>query len=386
MLKVGMDMIYLAACALHSETPDIDRVRDMDIAAVYKMAKLHSMSSIIYISLTPFIEGGVCEVIDQGAAALMRRDFGISLRKLFALESERAALTKFFEENNIWYLTLKGILLQDLYPKMGMRQMTDNDILINPRCAKRVKKYFVNRGYEVYSYGKGCHDIYIKDSVTFEIHRSLAADTKKNEKASAFCDSAVERSLLTANSPALRLSEEDFYVYYIFHTYKHFSGSGCGIRSLMDIFVYTESKRNTLDREHVSETLGLIDLFAFERSARSLSEKLFAGGISCRIEDFNEEERELLLYFISSGTFGTRERLMRNTLDDISENKEIGARVKLKYILGRVFPRFEYYRLSYPRLYKFIVTIPFLWLIRLFRGLKRSRDVKDEMRELKNLK
>ena len=82
-------------------------------------------------------------MIEPSIAALMRRDFGISLKKVFALESERAALTKFFEENNIWYLTLKGVLLQNLYPKMGMRQMLA--VMVAEACSDYFEGYKLNK-------------------------------------------------------------------------------------------------------------------------------------------------------------------------------------------------------------------------------------------------
>ena len=385
MLRVGADMIYLAACALRSVAPSIERVRKMDIAEVYKMAKFHSMNTIVYISLTSFIENGE-GVIDNATAALMRRDFGTALKKLFALEAERAALIKYLEDKGAWYLTLKGVILKDLYPKMGMRQMADNDILVNPAYAKQIKKYFVSRGYDIYSYGKGCHDVYFKDMVTFEIHHSLTSNSKKFDLVRPFCNAAIERSLLNATSPALRLSDEDFYVYFIYHTYKHFSRSGCGVRPLMDIYVYISAKGEALDFAYIDDTLRMMGLSDFEKTVRELSLKLFSSEGTVGIDELSRLELENLKYFITSGTFGTQGQLIKNNLDNIAESKKITPRVKLKYLLGRIFPPFEYYKLAHPVLHKFILTIPILWLIRLFRGFVSVRSVRYEIESLKNIK
>ncbi|MBO5879551.1 MAG: nucleotidyltransferase family protein [Clostridia bacterium] len=390
LLKIGTDLIYLAACALRSVTPDMARARDMQLNSVSKMASFHSMQAIAYLSLANLAEKEGFDSLDGEAISVMRRDYGLALRRTFNLEAERAALIKFLEEKKIWYLTLKGIILQHYYPKMGMRQMTDNDILINPIHAKCVRDFFLSRGYEIYSFGKGCHDIYIKGDVTFEIHRTLASEEKKNRKNKAFCNAAVKRSLSRAgDSLALSLSEEDFYVYFIFHTYKHFSTSGCGIRSLMDIYLYNKAKRDELDIDAVNANFEALNLFEFEKMTREISMKIFPDDPSevySIVDGLSDEEKQRLLYFITSGTFGTQDQLIKNSLAAISTDEKITFFVKLKYTLRRIFPPFDYYKMAHPRLYKFIVTIPFLWLYRIFRGLRKSDKVAKEIKKLKNTK
>lgn len=58
----------------------------------------------------------------------------------------------------------------------------------------------------------------------------------------------------------LRFSDEDFYVYMIAHEYKHYSGGGTGLRSLLDTYVYCLKKGKTLDWDYISgeiEKLGI---------------------------------------------------------------------------------------------------------------------------------
>mgnify|MGYP002969688486 CR=1 FL=1 len=79
------------------------------------------------------------------------------------------------------YLPLKGIIMKDYYPSVGMRQMSDNDILFDKAYAKqirdymsdndilfdadaweRMEKHMISEGYKAEYVGKGNHDVYHK--------------------------------------------------------------------------------------------------------------------------------------------------------------------------------------------------------------------------------
>lgn len=60
------------------------------------------------------------------------------------------------------YLPLKGIIMKDYYPSVGMRQMSDNDILFDADAWERMEKHMISEGYEAEYVGKGNHDVYHK--------------------------------------------------------------------------------------------------------------------------------------------------------------------------------------------------------------------------------
>lgn len=59
------------------------------------------------------------------------------------------------------YLPLKGIIMKDYYPSVGMRQMSDNDILFDADAWERMEKHMISEGYKAEYVGKG-HDVYHK--------------------------------------------------------------------------------------------------------------------------------------------------------------------------------------------------------------------------------
>lgn len=60
------------------------------------------------------------------------------------------------------YLPLKGIIMKDYYPSVGMRQMSDNDILFDADAWERMEKHMISEGYKAEYVGKGNHDAYHK--------------------------------------------------------------------------------------------------------------------------------------------------------------------------------------------------------------------------------
>lgn len=57
-----------------------------------------------------------------------------------------------------------------------MREMADNDLLIDERYREDIKKYMLNRGYSIHFAGVTNHDEYTKPPVyNFEFHTRLSS-------------------------------------------------------------------------------------------------------------------------------------------------------------------------------------------------------------------
>ncbi len=387
--RLGNDMIYLVKQALHQTAPDQELLSKMDFQDLYKMAKFHSLESCVYLSLKKIFENRnekMSAEIDTNVYKRFEISYENSVRRLISYDIEREAICSFFEKNNIRYLKMKGIVLQEYYPKMGMRQMADNDILFDPKKARAVRTYMQSRGYKTVSYGRGCHDMYQKGDLTFEMHRSLIAENKKNQRIKKAMLEILEQTREKFPSLEQTFSKEHFYIYFLIHTYKHFSIAGCGIRPLVDIYVYTKKHAADLDLAYVDALLSRIGLLDFEKNLKALSYKLFENSAQNAEADslLTDEERELLYYLITSGTFGTEARHMENDLQSLSKSNSFGVCVKIRYLFKRVFPPFSFYRAAYPRLSKLIFPIPFLWAGRLLSAIPKRTRISKEIQRLRD--
>ena len=134
-----LDVVYLAACAVNDTVPDEARVREMDLENLYKAADRHLLTGITAMALES------AGVRDQAFVQAM----GKAVRKVAVFDVERAAILEELEKAGIWYMPLKGSVLKSLYPKIGMRQMSDNDILCDPARMQDVRTVMENLGFSV---------------------------------------------------------------------------------------------------------------------------------------------------------------------------------------------------------------------------------------------
>ena len=383
--KTGEDMLYLITCALHNQTPDKDKVCDMDLAALYRYAKCHTLAAITYDALELLGNS-----TGDGLRALAKDDTVVSvltewketrdkaLRKNLMLDAARKKLFQYMDAEHIWYMPLKGAILKELYPRQEMRQMADNDILFDAEYEAAVKDYFVREGYEVISYAKGNHDIYEKEPVyNFEMHTSLFGEAH-NEVWAEYYKDIQSKLNKSDNHFQYSFTDEDFYIYFIVHAFKHFDGCGTGIRYFVDSYVYQNAKN--LNRSYIEGELDKLGVLAFEKTFRSISMKIFGNGEA--VSRLNREENSMLCDSMFAGTYGNLQSEIDKQRHKIQGNEDrITKNTKVKYIIGRLFPPMSYYKAYYPFIYKTRIFIPFFVIFRMVRGvLQKGKRLMRETR------
>ena len=232
--------------------------------------------------------------------------------------------------------------------------MSDNDILIDKSRAKDVKEIMKSLGYEVEAFGKGVHDEYVKKPVCFfEIHRALF---NQNEKRLYEYYKDVEARLIKAEGTFERhFSIEDFYVYLLAHDYRHYSDSGTGLRSLLDIYLFWRKNGQRLDMNYTENQLATLGILDFEKQSRGLALRLFSG------KELSEREEELLRYYILSGAHGSM----------LNEMKKQG---RWQFFWKNLFLPFDRMTIQYPILRKLPFLLPVCWIMRFFRRLTRTPE------------
>ena len=383
--KTGADMLYLITCALHNQTPDKDKVCEMNLTALYRYAKRHTLAAITYDALELLASS-----IGEGLRALAKDDTVVSvltkwketrdkaLRKNLMLDAARKKLFQYMDAEHIWYMPLKGAILKELYPRQEMRQMADNDILFDAEYEAAVKDYFVREGYEVISYAKGNHDVYEKEPVyNFEMHTSLFGEAH-NEVWAEYYKDIQSKLNKSDNHFQYSFTDEDFYIYFIVHAFKHFDGCGTGIRYFVDSYVYRNAKN--LDWGYIERELDKLGVLAFEKTFRSISMKIFGKGEA--VSRLNREEYSMLCDSMFAGTYGNLQSGIDKKLHKIQGNEDrITKNTKVKYIIGRLFPPMSYYKAYYPFIYKTRIFIPFFVIFRMVRGvLQHWREMMREIR------
>lgn len=382
MTKTSEHLLYLMACALQGVSAREEVLADADLKQLLIMARKHSVASMVCMALE---KTAIFANADEATKKQWIDAKNKAIRKNMLLDAERKTILHELETQGIWYMPLKGSILKDWYPKPGMREMADNDILFDASKRKEVKAIFQGRGYTVKEYNKSNHDEYEKPPIyNFEMHVALyhkIYDTF-NEK---YAD-VKQRLIPDAEVPyRLHFTPEDFYVFVIAHAYKHYSSSGTGIRTLADIYIMNQKLGGIMNWEYVDSELRGLGIFSYERESRELAQKLFGIAELPTKANLSEAEQQMLAYYLGASTYGTIENRTLNQMRKLQpDGGAITAHTKRKYLLSRIFPGREWCEAYAPTVYKYPVLLPFFWVWRLaVKGVKRRDIAKQELEAIK---
>ena len=339
-LRDALDLSYLVGCTADGRTPDRARVAAMDLEAVHLLASRHMLSAATAMALES--AGFKSDWSSKAIAS--------SLRKATIFEQALAGVKSELDKAGIWYAPLKGVVLKNYYPKYGMREFADHDILFDANRADDVKVIMEGLGFTTMHFGVGNHDVYYKAPVlNFEMHTALYGPTHdrglyeyyQNVQGSLFGDGCEKR-----------FSPEDFYLYLLSHEYKHYAASGTGLRSVLDTYVYLRAEK--LDMGYVEAEAEKLGIGEFEERNRALAMHLFEDG------ELTEDDMEMLGYMIDSGTYGTVAHYVTN---------QIALYGRAGYLVRRAFPPLSTMAMLYPVLGRVPALLPACWAWRLLSAV-----------------
>ena len=277
-------------------------------------------------------------------------------------------------EAGIRFLPLKGIVMKDFYPRYGMREMSDNDILCDSAKMPEVREIMESLGFSCETYGEWHHDTYHKPpSLCFEMHHSFCSEDSI-PVLYGYYENVFDRAE-RKNGCEYALSDEDFYIWLLAHLYMHFSNRGSGLRPLLDIYVYLQM-HSVLDFNYIGRELEKIRIARFEQRCRDLALRLFG------FRKLGDEDKEMLLLFLNSPLYGTVSQGEYNKLTRRLDGKDTKS-AKAKYIFDRVFLRGDDLKENYPFFAEHKWLLPALYVYRPVRGvLTRPKGIAHETKNL----
>lgn len=359
---------YLCGCAVRETTPDLDHLLSVNLDLLFDVADSHMLSAIVGQEL---VKVGINTQSFRVAIATAER-------KAIILNNEYECIASELVNSEIWFMPLKGAIIKDYYPHFAMREMCDYDILFDSSRADDVRKIMERLGFYTSEFGISADDVYKKPPISnFEMHRELFGSY--NDKKLYDYYRSVKTRLIKCDDSEYKynFSPEDFYIYMIAHEYKHYSKSGTGLRSLLDTYVFLRNFR--IDMEYVQQEVEKLGISEFENKNRSLAISLFNG---CEL---TVEERNMLNYIVSSGSYGSLKNKVENQLKKESGNK-------FRYLIRRLFGpnkndlSRKHFEKTYAVFFKHKILLPFLPVYRVVRALKRSpKRLKSEIQTLKKM-
>lgn len=289
------------------------------------------------------------------------------------LDAIQSQIEEEFEKAGIKFLVMKGSVIKHLYPKRELREMGDIDLLAYPECFKDAEETLKKLNYEVVEDIRQ-HEIFKAPCGTeVEVHHTMCDKATDKGMYEYFCDLSRHK-LKDGKTYTYELSNEDFYVYHMAHMARHFYVKGCGIRNLVDVYIFNNAMDDNYNRAYVEEELDKLGILDFTKQMEKMSDIWLKGEESSSLYD------NLFEYMLENGSYGASHNSIWNRFskqDLTSENKR---RLKNWYL----FPPLSYMCEKYPVLEEHPKLLWFYWIRRFFESVfskKKNRRDKAERLE-----
>lgn len=312
-----------------------------DLKQLYLLAKKHDLAHIVAGALEKL---GVLNAQNSADKKLItEKNMAIFRTETHIAELE--ALCSELCKGGIDHVPLKGSVIRNLYPETWMRTSCDIDVLVKEEDLNRAISLLTdNLGYECRSIGQHDAQIYTPLGVHVELHYSLQ-EAGTDKKAGEYLDSVWQR-VTPADSHTKVMPNDFLYTYLISHIIKHVKFGGCGIRSVMDLFIL--ARDNGL--EDTRQPLKDCDFLTFANGVENLANAWFGDG------EMDELSARLEEYIIIGGVYGTFETKV-SAMQSRHKNR-------FRYLLSRLFMPYRELKFKYPVLKKCPLLYPFCIIAR----------------------
>ena len=249
---------------------------------------------------------------------------------------------------------MKGYFLKNDYPNPFERSISDYDILFDINDIDSIKNIFKQNGYKFLKNDDQQYHFVKAPFMYIEMHRSLL---KKDNKNYSLLENQLEKAKVRDGySYSKEMTLEDYYIYMLLHSAKHFSQGGIGIRMIADEYVFYKKYSDQLNQKYLSEQFEKLGITLFEKKLRDISLKWFSKG--SEVKDFDDVEEYILL----SMTLGRVDVAVMSEMERRRVNTETG-RKKSRFVnfISSLFPNKTYMENKYSFVEKMPILLPYSW-------------------------
>lgn len=347
-------LIALLRAVLNGESFD-EPLIFADFKAAYKLASKHDLKHLVY---TAAEAGGVlptpCDEAEQAFLQKAAASVEMAQYRYLKLEAELEHIATVFEREGISYIPLKGAVLRVLYPEPWMRTSCDIDVLVHEEDLDRAVEVLVAEGFTTDG-ERHYHDVSLYcDGVHLELHHSVLEHIPEMDVVLA---TVWEH---TASKGAYHLEKPEFFFFHhIAHMAYHFLRGGCGIRTVMDLWLLL--KNGNCSAKEVRNLCEQSGLWTFAEQMCALSLVWFGDG------EHTEITRQTEQFILRGGAYGSHEQGCASTAARYSTAEVVWRKVWIPY---------EDLKQAYPQVSDKPYLAPYYQAHRLFTRLKQGRGAK----------
>lgn len=318
-----------------------------NIKQLYKIAKKHDIAHIVADALD---KNDLLQEENLRKQFIMERN--LAVYRCEQIQYEFLLLCEILEEAQIDFIPLKGAVLRELYPQPWLRTSCDIDILVKEKDVNRAIEILSKKlKYECRSIGRHDAQLFSETGIHVELHYSLLEDGSKEELVLLL--NQVWQNVQAKTIHWYTMENSFMYCYLLSHMAKHIKFGGCGIRSVLDIWLFNQN--NIFIRERHDALLEQSGLKAFAKAIEKLS------NIWLLDEEYDELSAELEEYILTGGIYG-------NVKNKVAVG-QVKKKNKFVYLCSRIFLSYNQLKYKYPRLQKYPWLFPFYQVKRWFKPM-----------------
>lgn len=330
-------------------TASVSDASEDQLKQLFRLAKRHDLAHIAGFAMQNAGQIPQGEIGDQFQMAMMQ-----AIYRCARQEQELESISRLFEAEKIPFIPLKGAIIRKWYPENWLRTGCDVDILVHHCDVERAVEMLQSRLRYTYC-TTSPHDVALDSpsGVHLELHFDLVDESVSKEQRALLED--VWETAIPETGWTYRMAMESrrFYFYNIAHFAKHFSGSGCGIRPFVDVWVMNHVAGYSSDM--CGELLEQGELLTFAKAAERMADAWFSGG-----------EKDALLLQIEAYIL---DNSVHGSLDNVVLANRARHGSEFKALMAKIFLRYDAIKEYYPILKKHKWLLPFVEVYRWFRLL-----------------
>ena len=340
---------------------------------VIKLAKDHSIESLVYISIAKVYKdlGIEFEAMDE----LLKNTINNNLYQISLINMIRKVVTKLKEEG-IKPILLKGAFLRNYYSLSEARTMGDGDILVKREEYDRAIEVIKDLGFQEICTA-GIHGTYIKgDRYIVEIHWELVNNEcfkKENTFENYLWDNIIDKDF--NGEEVYSLGYTDFFSFLCVHTAMHKIYHGFGVRFLSDIVLFYEKEKENIDIERFKDNMEVLGLTKYTKVLFLICYTLLGAKEIQDIYNYEAEDEDRIDEFIQF--------ILDGEVHGKAEGRDFLAREKHMALFARQEDLKDRY--SYAKRYK--ILLPIAWIHRIINGItNRDFSLKDKLQYYTKIK
>lgn len=291
---------------------------------------------------------------------ILKKAFGAYIFKDLQQEGHLLGIRNAFNHHQIDHIFLKGSHLKYLYPKTYMRAMGDIDVIVRKNDFQQAIHELQALDYKQTNAISHHHSFSGVDDCEIELHQSLVSDF--DETNMIFLDRLWDEAKRKQERD-FQMSSEFEYVYLLLHLYRHLKQTGIGLRSLIDLYIFTE--KNTFDQVKLNQYLEETEMVLFNQKVEHINQ------IIINQKPMNDMDQKTIEYIIRSGIHGKGSQYEYFLPRRVSaqEDKKVS---KIRYFFSQVFPSRKHLQETYPYLKKHGYLLPWAWFVRILKLIFRN--------------